>query len=872
MKLWLFSSLSLRKQLMMLIVIIFMPVLAILLFTGYQQYRHTLKDIENSTKRLIRLFAEEQLNIVQQTRQLLNILSHVPAIRNLDLDQCNDILKAIHKDNPQYSTIIAADSEGVIDCCAIPLKQSIHVKDRTWFKRIMESHEFVIDNFLISRSAKKASLPFAYPVFNEEGRLLVAVGAAFNLEYYNKIFEKIPLPEDSVIMAVDGKGKVLYQSFSGEKCLGKDLAQCRGFKVPDKAGGNFTQKDADGVVRIFWYERLSVGQESNEICLLVGVSKQVILANIKRMLQVNINVLIVVALASLAIAWFLGGKMILNPINLLLQRTQLVRKGDLSISDSVAELPGELRTLSLAFDDMVVNLSQREKERDQALNALQKARDELEDRVAKRTRQLEEQKAKLARAKEKADAASHAKSEFLSNMSHELRTPLNAILGYVQILIQGKHLSDSQKNSLEIVHKSGRHLLTLINDILDLSKIEAGKIEILPVDLDLSSFLYGIVGIISARAHEKDLVFTFEKLSDPPSGIKADETRLRQVLLNLLGNAVKFTDRGSVVFSVRLEQKDDGARIHFKVEDTGPGMDPEVLEKIFEPFEQVGATQHRFEGTGLGLSISRKLVRAMGGELYVRSEVGRGSCFWFEIAVPTTKARVIGAAGGNEAVNGYETMLDRPLRVLVADDKPYNRELLVDLLEPLGFDTWSAEDGRQAVNLAADIHPHLIITDVVMPVMSGYQAVEEIRRMPETAQAVIIAMSAGVTEKDRNESLLAGCQAFLPKPVDIYLLLEQIEKFLDIKWKYGIEEDIAKLGDHDAGLKPLVPPPPEDLDALHDLARRGNMRKISEYAARIERMDDKYKSFAEKLKHLAADYEEETIQILIERYMKEEYE
>ncbi len=370
MKLFRYHSLELRKQLILFLLVVFIPVLAILLFTGYRQHQHTLRDIEDNANQLIRLFVEEQLHIINQTNQLLNVISHVPAVRDLDLPSCNAFLRMVHKENPQYSTIVVANREGIIECCAIPLKQPIDVKDRTWFQRVSENKEFVIDNFLISRSAKKASLPFAFPVLDDENQLIAAVGAAYDLVNYRDIFSRISLPDASVIFVADRDNVLLYQSNDGDEHIGKILKESRGFEIPGTNKGKFVVNDFDGVKRVYWFERVCVGNETNQVTIAIGVSEQAIYSEPKRMLTINLSLLTVLASLSFVIAWFFGKKRLLDPVNLLVNKTRHVQKGDLSPSNAKGLLPGELSILAQAFDEMLSNLSQREMERDKALDAL----------------------------------------------------------------------------------------------------------------------------------------------------------------------------------------------------------------------------------------------------------------------------------------------------------------------------------------------------------------------------------------------------------------------------------------------------------------------------------------------------------------------
>jgi PAS domain S-box-containing protein len=384
-----------------------------------------------------------------------------------------------------------------------------------------------------------------------------------------------------------------------------------------------------------------------------------------------------------------------------------------------------------------------------------------------------------------AEHASLAKSEFLAQMSHELRTPLNGILGFAQILQRDTTLTERQARGLKIIDESGQHLLTLINDILDLSRIDAAKLDLYPTEVDLAAYLQVVGDIIRVKAEEKSLLFVYEAAPDLPAAIRVDERRLRQVLLNLLSNAVKFTDTGQVTLrATRLRspltaaEADATARLRFEVEDEGIGMSEAQLARLFLPFEQVADVERRQGGTGLGLAISRQLIRLMGGDIQVRSRPGEGSVFAFEIEVPTLPTRVQALPACGVAI-GYA---GARRRILVVDDVPQGRAMLLDALGALGFEMADAGNGEEALGVVARFRPDLVVMDLVMPVMDGFEATRRLRLLPEGAKLPVIAASADARAQTQARCRAVGANAFISKPVELKALLNAIAAALDLTW------------------------------------------------------------------------------------------
>lgn len=477
--------------------------------------------------------------------------------------------------------------------------------------------------------------------------------------------------------------------------------------------------------------------------------------------------------------------------------------------------------------------------------------------------QLKQSKALADAAKEIADSANNAKSEFLANMSHELRTPLNGILGYAQILGRSKVLPDKERQGVNIIHQCGSHLLTLINDILDLSKIEARKLELASQAFHLPSFLQGVVEICHIRAQQKGIEFHYEPDADLPVGISTDEKRLRQVLINLLGNAIKFTDHGSVTLRVQRIglDSDPHTKLRFSIVDTGVGIASADINKLFQTFEQVGEQKRKVEGTGLGLAISQQLVQLMGGQIQVKSQLGVGSEFFFEIILPLASdwSQQQTASVGN--IIGYEGV---KRHILVVDDRWENRAVLLNLLEPLGFIITEAENGQAGLDQLQQHLPDLVITDLVMPVMDGFEMLRKIREQEQLQSLKVLVSSASVAQIDQQMSIDAGGDDFLAKPVQVNDLFTLLEKHLELTWK---TEDITDKSADQQQLTELIPPPLADLQSWLELVQEGRLKKLIAAAEQLAQESDRYQPFTQQIIQLAKQFQSEQLEQFIQQYL-----
>ncbi len=595
-----------------------------------------------------------------------------------------------------------------------------------------------------------------------------------------------------------------HGTYLGEMGEGLHLTHLVSTKNSDK-----NQRDILSSAGLFW-NTFPIHHIRGDKSFLVGVvtiysSRQIVIDKVK----FSAIILIVNAIIKIIGFWILflliSRYMLSRPLAELTSATERLQFDNLENIKIDVNTKGnnELKILGNAFTGMIQKLLQTRSE-------LYKAKELLEIRVAERTAELQQSRElykklykNTLKIKKKAESANQAKTAFLANMSHELRTPLNSILGFSRLMIHEKNLNSGQIENLEIINRSGEHLLNLINNVLDISKIEAGRVELDESPLDLYQFSQELAALMSVRAREKGLDFTLEQSPDLPRHIRVDGVKLRQILINLIGNAISYTAKGSVTVKIdfsplsRENRKNETAArtpspfyLISSIIDTGPGIRIQDRERIFEPFVQLENRPSLEAGTGLGLTLSRQYTDLMSGTIRIGGEPGKGSVFQVEIPVTELPSDAISADMHRGRVIGLVDGQPR-YRLLIAEDHPDNRRLLYKLLEPLGFDLREAANGQEAIAMFEQWHPHLIWMDIRMPVIDGLDATRHIKAIDSGTQTKIIAVTAHALEKERREILAAGCDDFIRKPYRDVEIIDALKKHLGTRFVYEEEPPSA---------------------------------------------------------------------------------
>ncbi len=611
------SFASLRVRLLLLVLLAVIPALGLTLYTNLEDRQLRKARVQEQALRLSRLVSADHERLIEDARQLLVTLARLPAVRERNRAACNALFADLLTQHSSYANLGVIDADGNLFCSALPMTGRVYAGDRAYFRRARETRDFAIGEYQVGRITGKATVNFGHPVLDDAGHVPAVVFAALDLAWLNELAGQAGLPPGSLLTVIDRQGTILSR-YPDQEWVGRPVPESLVFKaiLAQQGSGTTEAPGADGIPRLFSFAPFGGAPQSADAYVSVGIPAAVAFAGANRILARNLVTLGGVAILALVAAWVGGHVFIVRQVRALVGATERLSAGELGARTGLSPGQGELSQLASAFDQMAESL-----QRGHELRL-------LEEELRRKNYELEQQNRAI-------QEANRLKSEFVSMVSHELRTPLTSIQGYAELLLDGEGIAGEPRESLAIVKKNADRLLGLINDLLDLSRMEAGRIDLHRTSLDLARLIREVAGSLRPLIEAKRQRLRLD-LGDALPAVWADGDRVTQILTNLISNANKYTPaEGSITVVARRE---DGF-LRVDVSDTGIGLSPEDQAQLFTRFFRArDPSPQAAGGTGLGLVITRLLVELHGGQITVSSAPGQGSTFTFSLPVPEGSA------------------------------------------------------------------------------------------------------------------------------------------------------------------------------------------------------------------------------------------
>ena len=745
---------SVRLNLILVVLAGVLPVLIVILISGWERREHEIDDSTLQMTQLADSIAGQQDKLVHGIHQWLSALAMLPEVRAMDAGKCTRLFQQFMKANPQHGGIVLIRPDGSVIASGTPFSPTANFSDMRHFRGALQNHEFSPGQFTMGRVSGLPVIPFAIPVTDAQGHIICVLSTSLRVETFADYFDLTSLPKDSLVGFVDANGIRMYRfPPMADYAHGEPISEhiWDSIRHVDKAT-TMTLTGGDGIMRIYAVRRLRLlSHQEPYVNVFVGTPRSYALAKADAITGRYLRWVAISLLLSLGLAWILGRYGIHKPVTRLAAVAQRLGSGDLSARSGLPRNRGSLGRLATALDDMATA---------------------LETDMERRRRD----KAAILEAKDRAEAANRTKNEFLATMSHEIRTPLNGIMGMLQLVLMDDP-QESIRNYLETALQSCRNLLCILSDILDISRIEARALQLVPENFRLKDLFDPVIQLYGLEAVAKDLALACEVSPLLPEFVRGDPGRLRQVLYNLMGNALKFTEQGQVrLEAYPLPGAPEGmVRLHVAVIDTGIGIPEDKLGGVFDTFSQVdGSYARKYGGTGLGLAIAKNLITLMGGGLFVCSEFGVGT----EVHITLPLAVAQGAPPKQPAYAPVDTA-SRPLTILLAEDDKVNRLTVGHMLTKMGHAVIEAGNGREALESLARNRVDGVLMDIQMPEMDGMEATRRIRagEAGDRARRVpIVALTAHAMRDDQQLFLASGMDACIAKPVEAATLAEALAR------------------------------------------------------------------------------------------------